>query len=162
AGTDLNCGVEYNKVMAAVREGLLREAEVDVSLRRLMLARFKLGMFDPPQMVKYAQIPYSENDSAAHAALALETARKSIVLLKNDGNLLPLKKNLKTIAVIGPNADDVDALLGNYNGIPSAPVTVVEGMRRKMGSSTRILYAKGSEIAQNMPPFEVIPSTALS
>jgi len=161
AGTDLNCGVEYTNVVAAVHAGLLKEAEIDQSLRRLLLARFKLGMFDPPSIVKYAQIPLSENDSPAHHALALETARKSIVLLKNQNHALPLSKSLKTIAVIGPNADDAKTLLGNYNGIPTAPVTPLAGIRKKLPSGARVLYARGSEIAVNMPNFEVIPASAL-
>ncbi len=118
AGTDLNCGTEYGHLLPAVRQGLISEAEIDQSVRRLLLARFKLGMFDPPSIVPYAQIPYSVNDSPAHRELALETARKSIVLLKNENHALPLSKSLKTIAVIGPDADDVGVLLGNYNGDP--------------------------------------------
>ncbi len=161
AGTDLNCGIEYGNALAAVRSGLLAEADVNQALRRLLTARFKLGMFDPPEMVKYAQIPYSSVDSPEHRALALETARKSIVLLKNDRRALPLSKSIKTLAVIGPSADDAGLLLGNYNGIPADPVTPLEGIRRKLGSSTRILYAPGSEIAANMPMFEVIPASAL-
>jgi beta-glucosidase len=121
AGTDLNWGVEYGSLLSAVRAGLLKESEIDQSLRRLLVARFKLGMFDPPAMVKYAQIPYSENDSPAHRQLAVETARKSIVLLKNQNRLPPLSKATRTIAVIGPNADDAKTQLGNYNGIPAAP-----------------------------------------
>jgi beta-glucosidase len=112
-------------------------------------------------MVKYAQIPYSVNDSAAHRQLALETARKSIVLLKNDGNVLPLRKSLKTLAVIGPNANDVDVLLGNYNGEPSAPVTPLEGIRRKVGTSMKVIYARGSDLAANVPNFEAIPPANL-
>jgi beta-glucosidase len=161
AGTDLNCGIEYGNALAAVRSGLLAEADVNKALRRLLTARFKLGMFDPQEMVRYAQIPYSSVDSAEHRALALETARKSIVLLKNERRTLPLRKSLRTIAVIGPSADDAGLLLGNYNGIPAEPVTPLEGIRRKLGSSTRVLYAPGSEIAANMPPFEVIPASAL-
>jgi beta-glucosidase len=161
AGTDLNCGVEYENLLPAVRGGLLAESDLDRALRRLLVARFKLGMFDPPEMVKYARIPYSDNDSPAHAALALETARKSIVLLKNDRRTLPLSKTLKTIAVIGPNADDLNVLLGNYNGYPSAPVAPLEGIRRKLGAGVRVLYARGSEVAAGMPSFEIVPSTAL-
>jgi beta-glucosidase len=161
AGTDLNCGIEYGNALTAVRNGLLAESDVDKALRRLLTARFKLGMFDPPAMVKYAQIPYSQVDSVEHRALALETARKSIVLLKNDRRVLPLSKSLKTLAVIGPSADDSVLLLGNYNGIPAEPITPLEGIRRKLGSSTRIIYAPGSEIAANMPRFEVIPASAL-
>jgi beta-glucosidase len=161
AGTDLNCGIEYGNLLPAFRSGHVTEADIDRALRRLLLARFKLGMFDPPEMVKYAQIPYSENDSPAHSALALEAAHKSIVLLKNERNTLPLRKNLKTIAVVGPNADDLNVLLGNYNGYPSAPVTPLEGIRRKFGSGTRVLYARGSESAANMPGFETVPTNAL-
>jgi beta-glucosidase len=161
AGTDLNCGVEYGNLVAAVRTGLLAESEIDQSLGRLLLARFKLGMFDPPEMVKYAQIPYSENDSPAHRQLAIEAARKSIVLLKNERQTLPLSKGLKTIAVIGPNADDPGVLVANYNGIPSAPITPLEGIRSKLGAGTRLLYERGSELAANLPHFEVIPAAAL-
>jgi beta-glucosidase len=161
AGTDLNCGVEYSHLTAAVRGGLLAESEIDTSLRRLLWARFKLGMFDPPEMVRYARIPYSENDSPAHRQLALETARKSIVLLKNESHALPLGRNVKSIAVIGPNADDIDALLGNYNGIPTAPITVLEGIRRKAGRGVRVVHARGSELAANMPHFEAVPASAL-
>ncbi|MBS1859537.1 MAG: glycoside hydrolase family 3 C-terminal domain-containing protein [Acidobacteria bacterium] len=161
AGTDLNCGVEYANLIPAVRAGLLREADLDTSLRRLFRARFQLGLFDPPSMVKYAQIPYSVNDSPEHRALALETARKSIVLLKNDSRALPLAKTLKTVAVIGPNGDDPETLLGNYNGDPSAPVTPLAGIRRKLGSGGRVLYARGSALAANMPALEAIPASAL-
>jgi beta-glucosidase len=161
AGTDLDCGVEYENLLPAVRSGLVAESDIDRSLRRLLLARFKLGMFDPPSMVPYAQIPYSENDSPAHRDLALQVARKSIVLLKNENRTLPLSKSLKTIAVIGPNANDVGVLLGNYNGDPSDPVTPLEGIRRKLGSGTQVLYARGSDLASNLPAFEVVPSSAL-
>jgi beta-glucosidase len=161
AGTDLNCGVEYEAVLPAVRQGLIKESEIDQSLRRLLLARFHLGMFDPRSMVKYAQIPYSVNDSPAHRQLALETARKAMVLLKNENHLLPLSKSLKTIAVIGPNANDFDALTGNYNGDPTAPVTALAGIKAKLPSA-RVIYARGSDLAANMPNFEVVPASALS
>ncbi len=159
AGTDLSCGGEYTNLIPAVKSGLISESEIDQSLKRLLRARFKLGMFDPPEMVKYAQIPYSVNDSPAHRELALEAARKSIVLLKND-HVLPLSKSLKTVAVIGPNADDLDVLLGNYNGIPTAPITPLEGIRRKLGAQ-RVIYARGSDLAANVPNFQAIPTTAL-
>ncbi len=103
-------------------------------------------------MVKYARIPYSVNDSPEHRQLALETARKSIVLLKNEGNTLPLSKSLKTIAVIGPDADDAEVLLGNYNGDPTAPVTPLAGIRRKAGradqSALRARQRPGRQPAQ--------------
>jgi beta-glucosidase len=160
AGTDLSCGVEYQAILPAVQQGLIQESEIDRSLRRLLLARFRLGMFDPPSMVKYAQIPYSVNDSPAHRRLALETARKSMVLLKNENHLLPLSKSLKTIAVIGPNANDFDVLTGNYNGDPSAPVTALAGIKAKLPSA-RVIYARGSDLAENMPNFEVVPASVL-
>jgi len=160
-GTDLDCGVEYVNLLPAVRAGLIAETEIDRSLRRLFAARFKLGMFDPPSMVKYARIPYSENDSPAHRQLALDTARKSIVLLKNENRILPLSKSLQTIAVIGPNAADPEVLVGNYNGEPSAPVTALEGIRRKLAGRTKVTYARGADLAVNMPYFEVTPSSAL-
>ena len=161
AGTDLNCGVEYTNLLPAVKAGLVAESDIDQALRRLLMARFRLGMFDPPSMVKYAQIPYSVNDSAAHRALALETARKSIVLLKNENRALPLSKSIKTLAVIGPDADDVEVLLGNYNGEPTEPVTLLAGLRRKTAGRMKIVYARGSDLAANMPLFETIPSSAL-
>lgn len=162
AGTDLNCGVEYSNVTGAVRAGLLTEAEINVSLRRLLMGRFKLGMFDPPAAVKYSRIPPSENDSKEHRELAVETARKSMVLLKNEGNILPLSKKLRSIAVIGPNADDVKTMLGNYNGIPSEPVTPLAAIKRKVSRETEVLYARGADVALNMPNFQVIPAAWFS
>ena len=162
AGTDLDCGIEYRSLLPAVRQGLIAESEIDRAVRRLLLARFRLGMFDPPAMVRYAQIPYTENDSPAHRELALEAARKSIVLLKNENHALPLSKSLKTVAVIGPDADDVDVLLGNYNGDPSEPVTPLQGLRNKLGSKARVLYARGSDLAAKVPAFELVPASALS
>jgi beta-glucosidase len=132
AGTDLTCGSEYRSLVDAVKSGLITEAEIDRSLERLMVARFKLGMFDPPERVPFSKIPYSENDSADHRKLALEAARKAIVLLKNDGTL-PLKPGGK-IAVIGPSADDAVALLGNYNGFSSHHVTPLEGLRKQFAA----------------------------
>jgi beta-glucosidase len=101
-------------------------------------------------------------DSKEHKALALEAARKSIVLLKNDHQLLPLKKDLKTLAVIGPNADEWTMLLGNYNGLPSKAITPLEGIREKLGAGTNILYAKGCELADGLPSFAPVPATVLS
>jgi beta-glucosidase len=162
AGTDLDCGLEYENVVPAVRQGLMTEKDVDTALRRLLTARFRLGMFDPPEMVRWAQIPYSVNESATHQALALEVARKSIVLLKNEGGVLPLdRRRVQTIAAIGPNADSVEVLLGNYNGQPSHPVTPLEGIRRKAGPGTRVLYASGSDLAEGMPLLETVPASAL-
>jgi beta-glucosidase len=162
AGCDLECGRVFENLKVAVEKGLITEAEIDTALRRLLMARFKLGMFDPDDKVKYAQIPYSVVDSKEHKELALEAARKSIVLLKNEKNTLPLKKDVNTIAVIGPNADQWQMLLGNYNGVPSNPVTPLEGIRRTVSSTTKVLYAPGSSLADGMPLYNTIPAEVLS
>jgi beta-glucosidase len=112
--------------------------------------------------VKWAQIPITVLDQPANKALALDVARKSMVLLKNQGNVLPLKKDIGTIAVIGPNADQKEMLLGNYNGLPSDPVTPLRGIREAVSKSTRVIYARGSELADSFPVLEVMPSTVLT
>jgi beta-glucosidase len=147
-GTDLECGDSYKSLVNAVKQGLISEAEIDRALKRLFEARFRLGMFDPPELVPYAKIPFSVNDSAAHRQLALEAARESIVLLKNENNTLPLRKDLKSIAVIGPNADDVQVLLGNYNGQPSRATTPLAGIRQHVSKRTRVLYALGTSLTE--------------
>jgi beta-glucosidase len=145
-GCDLECGSVYKALSGALAQGLLKEADLDVAVRRLMTTRMKLGMFDPPERVKYAQIPYSVNQSPAHDQLARRMAQASIVLLKNDAGVLPLRKNLGTIAVIGPTADDVMTLLGNYYGTPAAPVTVLAGIREAVGAGTKVIYARGTDL----------------
>jgi beta-glucosidase len=142
-GCDLNCGATYEHLLAAVEQGLIDEATIDVAVTRLFTARFKLGMFDPDERVPYAQIPYGVNDCAEHRALALEAARQSMVLLKNDDGFLPLSRDLKKVAVIGPNADDIDVLLGNYSGTPSSAVTPLQGVRNLLGPDAEVLYARG-------------------
>lgn len=161
SGTDLECGKVYLSLKDAVAKNLITEEEIDVAVKRLFTARFKLGMFDPEEKVKYAQIPYSVVDSKEHRELALESARKSIVLLKNENKTLPLKKDIGTIAVIGPNADEWLMLLGNYNGVPADAVTPLEGIREKVSANTKVLYAQGSELADGMPTFKVIPENQL-
>jgi len=160
-GCELNCGETYVALLSAVEQGLITEEVIDRAVKRLFTARFRLGMFDPPEHVPYAQIPYEVNDCPAHRALALEAARKSIVLLKNEGGLLPLSKDLGAIAVIGPNADDVQVLLGNYNGMPSQAVTPLEGICRKLLPSTALYYAQGCEIAPGVPPLRAVPPAYL-
>ncbi|MBV9928706.1 MAG: glycoside hydrolase family 3 C-terminal domain-containing protein [Acidobacteria bacterium] len=145
-GTDLTCGYEYRALPAAVKAGLIAESEIDTAVKRLFEARFRLGMFDPPDANPYARIPLEVNDSAAHRELAARAARESVVLLKNSGNALPLKKDLKSIAVIGPNADSLEVLLGNYHGIPSKWVTPLEGIRRKVSPQARVTYALGTTL----------------
>ena len=147
-GTDLECGDTYRALVSAVKQGQISEGEIDTAVKRLFEARFRLGMFDPPEMVKYAQTPFSENDSPAHRQLALEAARESVVLLRNEKNTLPLRKDLKSIAVIGPNADDVQVLLGNYNGQPSRATTPLEGIRRHVSPQTKVLYAQGATLTE--------------
>lgn len=158
AGTDLNCGISYKKIKDAVAQGLITEEELDVSLRRLFTARFRLGMFDPAEEVEYAQIPYSANCSEENNGLARLAAQKSIVLLKNMDNTLPLSKDLKRIAVIGPNANNWESLVGNYNGIAKNPVTVLQGIRNKLEPETEVLYAEGSHLAKGISNLELIPS----
>ena len=146
AGTDLTCGYEYRALPAAVKQGLITEAEIDTAVRRLFEARFRLGMFDPPDSNPYASIPLEANDSAANRGLAARAARESIVLLKNERNTLPLRKDLGSVAVIGPNADSLEVLLGNYHGIPSRWVTPLEGVRRKVSPRTRVTGALGTTL----------------
>ncbi len=147
AGTDLSCGSEYtSSLLNAVQRGLLTEGDIDTAVKRLFTARFRLGMFDPPSVVKYAQIPIGENDSKAHRELAVKAAHESIVLLKNEKNILPLKKGLKRIAVIGPNADAYLTLLGNYNGTPSKYVTPFQGIRTKAGAGTEVMFEPGCDV----------------
>jgi beta-glucosidase len=146
-GTDLNCGRTYEHLKQAVTDGLIAEETIDQAVMRLIKTRIKLGMFDPPEMVSCTKIPFEMNDCEEHRRLALETAEKSIVLLKNKDGLLPLDKNkLKTIAVIGPNADDKRILLGNYFGTPSKYVTPLSGIREAVGASVKILYAEGCDL----------------
>ncbi|MGQ9800646.1 MAG: glycoside hydrolase family 3 C-terminal domain-containing protein [Candidatus Saccharicenans sp.] len=161
AGTDLNCGRAYSALLDAVKKGLLDKATVDTALKRLFVARFRLGMFDPPERVPYASIPYSVVDSPAHRTLALEAARKSIVLLQNRGEVLPLPKSIKTLAVIGPNADDVEVLLGNYNGFPAEPITPLHGLKEMLSPHTEIIYEPGTDWAEGIPVLTVIPSEFL-
>ncbi|MDP4291161.1 MAG: glycoside hydrolase family 3 C-terminal domain-containing protein, partial [Bacteroidota bacterium] len=142
AGCDLTCGGEYVALEQAVADGLISIKDIDVSLKRLFLARFKLGMFDPASMVKYANIPITENDTPEHDRIALDVAHQSMVLLKNDG-ILPLSNKYKKIVVIGPNSDDKDVLLGNYNGNPSHPVNVLEGITNRAGNNHEIIFEKG-------------------
>ncbi|WP_040279045.1 glycoside hydrolase family 3 N-terminal domain-containing protein, partial [Xanthomonas citri] len=146
-GTELECGEEYATLPAAVRQGLIDEAQIDTALKTLMTARMRLGMFDPPGQLPWSTIPASVNQSPAHDALARRTARESLVLLKNDG-LLPLSRaKFKRIAVIGPTADDTMALLGNYYGTPAAPVTVLQGIRAA-APNAQVLYARGADLVE--------------
>jgi beta-glucosidase len=144
AGCDLCCGDTYRSLDEAVKRGLVTSVQIDIALRRLLHTRFKLGVFDPEEQVAYAQIPFEVVGCDAHNALALQAARESLVLLKNEGGLLPLDRaQIKTLAVIGPNADDVPVLLGNYHGDPINPYTPLRGLRERLEPDVKVLHAEG-------------------
>ena len=142
AGCDLVCGDDYTSLVEAVHKGYITETEIDQAVTRLFTARFRLGMFDPDSIVSWAGITPADTIGSRH--LALKVARESIVLLKNEKHLLPLSKAIKSIAVIGPYADRISVLLGNYNGTPAHPVTILEGIREKTGNTARVTYAMGA------------------
>ncbi|WP_291910041.1 glycoside hydrolase family 3 C-terminal domain-containing protein [Chitinophaga sp. CB10] len=142
-GTDIECGTSvYYTLVNAVKNGMISEEQINTSVKKLFTIRYRLGMFDPPAMVPYAQTSGAELESPQHVAHALKMARESIVLLKNNNQLLPLRKNLKKIAVIGPNADNRIAVLGNYNGMPSRVVTLLDGIKAKLGPNVETIYEK--------------------
>ncbi len=144
-GTDVECGNHtYKSLTQAVKDGRLTEKDIDVSLKRLFTIRFRLGMFDPKEMVKYAQIPATVLESQPHKDHALKMARESIVLLRNQNNLLPLNKSVKSIAVLGPNADNANTQLGNYNGQPSVITTVLQGIKNKLPNA-KIFYSRATD-----------------
>ncbi|HSD18035.1 MAG TPA: glycoside hydrolase family 3 C-terminal domain-containing protein [Thermomonas sp.] len=155
-GTQLDCGSTYAaSVPVAVRKGLLAEAEVDKAATMLFAARMRLGMFDPPERVKWTRIPYSVVQSPQHDALSRTMARESIVLLKNDG-VLPLSKATRRIAVIGPTADDTMALLGNYYGTPADPVTILRGIREAVPNAD-VVYARGVDLVEGREDPAALP-----
>jgi len=158
AGTDLECGNAYPSLVSAAKQGLITEDEINVSVKRVFRARFKLGMFDPADMVPYTKL--TSIDTKENKDIALEAAKKSIVLLKNANNILPLDKNIKTVAVLGPNANDVEVLLGNYNGFPSTPSTPLQGIKEKLPNAN-VIYERGCDLAENMPAFDVIETSYL-
>ena len=143
-GCDLNCGDVYQRALKkALSQGLVGVKEIDLSVYRLMLARMKLGMFDPIELVDYAKIPFETNNSKAHNEKALKMAQKSMTLLKNNG-ILPLNKSsIKKIVVIGPNANNLSALRGNYYGSASNPITIINGIKAQAGSDIDIVFHKG-------------------
>ena len=150
AGMDLICGDSRNNmnadpqgILAAVQQGLLSEADLDRALRRLFIARIRLGLFDPPSSVPYSRLTAADNDTEAHRQLSLRMARESLVLLKNKNSFLPLRHPPSSIAVIGPDADSLDALEGNYSGTPSNPVTILAGIRNRFPQS-KIVFVQGT------------------
>jgi beta-glucosidase len=147
SGLDLDCGKTYAALAGAVRQGLVTEAQINTSVTRLMLARMQLGMFDPATKVRWAKTPYRVNQAPAHDRLALRAAQSSLVLLKNEG-VLPLSRSVGTVAVIGPTADEIMSLLGNYYGTPAAPVTILEGIRAAVGANTKVLHSRGTDLVE--------------
>lgn len=162
SGTDLNCGNVYDpNLKEAVLKQLIDESKIDTALYRLMIARFKLGMFDPEELVKWAKIPYSVVASEKHYNLSKKAANESIVLLKNENDLLPLSKTINSIAVIGPNANSKQALLGNYHGTPHNYQTPLKSITQKLPNAT-INYALGCDIATGWPILRTVPSNVLN
>jgi len=157
AGTDLDCGRAYSALVDAVHRNLLTTQELDAALVRLFTARMKLGMFDPPERVPFSKLTIADNATPAHAAVALEAARKSIVLLSNKHNMLPLKSG-GHIAVVGPTAELIQVLEGNYNGTVLNPMAPLAGIRKQFGAD-KVTYSAGSTLADGfMSP---IPSSVL-
>ncbi len=153
-GTDVECGnYSYKTLVQAVKDGKISEKDIDVSVKRLFTIRFRLGMFDPSTDVGYSKIPITALESAPHKELALKMADESIVLLKNQKHLLPLNKNIKKIAVIGPNADNAETQLANYNGHPSVVTTVLMALKDKL-PNTEIFYSKATDfVSESTPDF---------
>lgn len=166
AGCDICCGGDFNALLKAVRNGLITEPEINGALAYALKARFQLGLFDPADKVPFANIPMSENDTPEHQELALRAARESVVLLKNNG-LLPLDRNrIKRIAVIGANADSTSMLLGNYNGDPSHPISILDGIRTVAGTNIEVTFQTGCPLAVTKDgtnrPSEQMQSDALT
>ena len=143
-GTDLECGSSYAQLVQAVKDGLIKESDIDVAITRLMTARFELGEMDDPALVEWTKIPYSTVDSKEHRALALKMAQESMVLLKNNG-LLPLNNGQKVV-VMGPNANDSVMQWGNYNGTPSRTITLLEAIK---ATGADVQYMRGCDYASN-------------
>lgn len=151
-GTDCECSSNgaYHALNLAVAEGLIKEEQIDISLQRLFEIRLRLGMFDPIEMVPYSSITTDVLECDNHKAHALKMAQESMVLLKNEDNLLPLdKKRIKKIAVVGPNALSETVMLGNYFGLPTDTWSVMEGLKQKLGNEVEIVYEPGCGYVDN-------------
>jgi beta-glucosidase len=155
AGTDLECGYGKGQAFAALADAargkLIAETEIDTAVKRLFKARFRLGMFDPPESYAYGRIPMAKNNSPEHRKLSLQAAREALVLLKNDRAVLPLAPSVRRIAVVGPTAELVQALQGNYNGPPPEPVFPITGIERRFGAQATVAYAQGSTLVEGFP-----------
>lgn len=149
-GCDLNCGNIYGNLLKAVEDGLVEEEVITRAVTRLLTTRMKLGLFDPQEKVPFSAIPYGVVDCEKHKSLNEKAARKSAVLLKNENGLLPLDQSqYKTIGVVGPNANNRKALVGNYEGTASEYITVLEGIQRAVGEDVRVLYSQGCHLCKD-------------
>lgn len=149
-GCDLNCGNIYGNLLKAVEQGLVKEETIETAVTRLLTTRMKLGLFDAPEKVPYHAISYDVVDSRKHQEINEEAARKSIVLLKNENNMLPLQKDaIHTIGVIGPNANNRKALVGNYEGTASEYITILEGIQRYVGDDARVMFSEGCHLCKD-------------
>lgn len=146
SGVDVNCGKTYKALLGALEQGLVKEEDIDKRLKKLLTTRFRLGFFDDRKENPYAQIPTSVINNDEHRNLAKEAAHKSLVLLQNKNNVLPLKKDLPFVYIGGPLAGDVKALIGNYHGVSPDMTTLVEGIVRKTSPSTRLQYRSGTSL----------------
>ncbi len=161
-GCDLNCGTYYSNLPEAVKENLVSEAEIDTALKRVFTARFKLGMFDLDDEVPFSKIPYSIVCSDYNNSVARKAAQESIILLKNKNNILPLSESAITkIAVLGPNAENWESLVGNYHGVPKNPVTFLQGIKNKVEPKAEVVFAEGSHLAEGVYNMSIIPSCFL-
>jgi beta-glucosidase len=152
AGTDLDCGRAYRHLDEALARNLITEKDLDRALVRLFAARFRLGLFDPPERVPWSHLGAAEIESPAHLALAREAAARSIVLLENRGGALPIAPGVRRLAVVGPTADNLPVLLGNYFGIPSHPVRLLDGVRAAARArGIAVGYAPGSRLVETTP-----------
>jgi beta-glucosidase len=158
AGTDLTCGPQYKVLDRAIEDRLIATEDIDRAVRRLFEARFRLGMFDPPANIPWSKLSLADVDTPSNRKVALDAARESIVLLKNDRNTLPLKSSVKSIAIIGPTADSLDALLGNYNGTPSTYSTILSGIKKRFPNA-KISSAVGAPMTETRPI--PVPASAL-
>lgn len=145
SGVNLNCGNEFNSLPEAVKRGLVTEKEVDTALSKLLRTRFKLGLFDSINLNPYSKIREDVIGNRQHIDLAYEAAAKSIVLLQNNNHILPIKKDLKSIFVVGPYAANQDVLLGNYNGLSDRLTTILQGVVGKVSAGTTVSYREGVE-----------------
>ncbi|MBI4625096.1 MAG: glycoside hydrolase family 3 C-terminal domain-containing protein [Verrucomicrobia bacterium] len=151
-GCDLNCGCTFNDLVVAVCDGLIRESEIDVPVRRLLATKFRLGLFDPPEQVPYAALSPAIVDSDAHRTLARQAAAESIVLLKNAPGVLPLRADPACLLVVGPQAANIGALLGNYSGVSPQLVTFLEGIVERIDPNTQLEYRASCPAAQPGAP----------